>query len=152
MWERVQAKDGRVYFWNTLTNRVTWNNPSRDLHDQCQTSNEMINDMHTIMQRNKLQTSVHVGLYARLNYTFNIWRLSVGNRVRALSTAIESLLETRCRMRVNEMILRNELVGMEGLMQASEKQIQSIEKALVSSKLSAATIDFDHLKARLKWV
>ena len=31
-------------------------------------------------------------------------------------------------------------------------KIQGIEKELVSSKLSAATLDFDHLKARLKCV
>lgn len=152
MWERVHAQDGRVYFWNTATNRVTWNNPERNLQNQCQASNEIINDMHAIMQQNKLHTSVHLGLYCRLNYAFSTWRLSVGNRVRALSTAIESLLETRCRMRVNEVILRNEIVGLEHLLQALEKQVQDIEKELVCAKLSAATLDFDHLKARLKCV
>lgn len=153
MWERVQTKDGRVYFWNTVTNGVTWNNPEdANLHDPCQASNEMINDMHAIVQRNKLQTSLHIGLYARLKYAVDIWRLSVGNRVRALSTAIESLLETRWRMRTNEMILRKEIVGLEDLMQALSTQIQGVEKELVSAKLSAATLDFDHLKARVKWV
>ena len=152
MWERVQDENGRVYFWNTVTNCVTWNNPDDHLHHLCQASNERINDMHAIMQQNKLQTSVHVGLYARLKHAFDTWRLSVGNRVRALSTAIESLLETRSRMRTNDMILRKEVVGLEDLMQALNTQIQCIERELVSTKLSAATLDFNHLKARLKWV
>lgn len=97
MWVPASDEHGRVYYYDTATDAVTWDNPWQLRLGEAQ---DVIEQLLAIRRRQGARTALRIGRAARLLRAMQRWRgaSARGGRVRAVAGVWDAWLRTRAAL------------------------------------------------------